>query len=44
MFWADALTDETIRRYRGVIDAGKPLIVRDEKTASGRVHVACARL
>jgi len=43
MFWADKLADETIRRFQSVVDAGEPIIVRDEKTASGRVHVGSLR-
>lgn len=43
MFWADTIAEEVIRRYRGDIDAGIPLVVRDEKTASGRVHVGSLR-
>ncbi len=43
MFWADKIADEVVRRYQNVIDSGKPIIVRDEKTASGRVHVGSLR-
>lgn len=43
MFWADKITDEVVKRYQRVIDAGEPIIVRDEKTASGRVHVGSLR-
>jgi lysyl-tRNA synthetase, class I len=43
MFWADEVVDETIRRYRKNIDSGVKLVVRDEKTASGRVHVGSLR-
>lgn len=43
MFWADKLTDETVLRYKSVIEKGEPIIVRDEKTASGRVHVGSLR-
>lgn len=32
-----------MRRYSGDIKGGKPLIVRDEKTLSGRVHVGSMR-
>ena len=32
-----------MRRYDGKIKAGEPIIVRDEKTASGRVHVGSLR-
>lgn len=43
MFWADALANETSRRFQSVIDSGEPIIVRDEKTASGKVHVGSLR-
>jgi len=43
MFWADKIADEVMRRYKDRIDAGEPIIVRDEKTASGRVHVGSLR-
>jgi lysyl-tRNA synthetase class 1 len=43
MFWANKAADETVTRYKHVIASGEPLIVRDEKTASGRVHVGSLR-
>jgi len=43
MFWADKIADEVVRRYQDVIDSGEPIIVRDEKTASGKVHVGSLR-
>ncbi len=43
MFWVDTIAEEVMRRYRGVIDSGVPLVVRDEKTASGKVHVGSLR-
>lgn len=43
MFWADKIADEVIRRYGDRIKAGEPIVVRDEKTASGRVHVGSLR-
>lgn len=43
MFWADKIADEVVRRYQHVIDEGKPIVVRDEKTASGKVHVGSLR-
>jgi lysyl-tRNA synthetase, class I len=43
MFWADKIADEVVRRYKDRIDQGKPIVVRDEKTASGRVHVGSLR-
>lgn len=43
MFWADKIADEVVRRYQHVIDAGQPIVIRDEKTASGKVHVGSLR-
>ncbi len=43
MFWADTIADEVERRYETLIKAGGPIVVRDEKTASGRVHVGSLR-
>jgi lysyl-tRNA synthetase, class I len=43
MFWADTIADEVERRYATLIAAGEPIVVRDEKTASGRVHVGSLR-
>jgi lysyl-tRNA synthetase, class I len=43
MFWADAIADEVERRYESRIKAGLPIVVRDEKTASGHVHVGSLR-
>ena len=43
MFWADKIADEVERRYKGNIESGEPIIVRDEKTASGKVHVGSLR-
>ncbi len=43
MFWADRIAEEIMRRYGGDIKGGKPLIIRDEKTLSGRVHVGSMR-
>lgn len=43
MFWADAIADEVMKRYDAVIKTGLPIIVRDEKTASGKVHVGSLR-
>lgn len=41
MFWADRIAEE-IRATRAPA-GGKPLIIRDEKTLSGRVHVGSMR-
>lgn len=43
MFWADKIADDVERKYADRIEAGEPIIVRDEKTASGRVHVGSLR-
>lgn len=43
MFWAEKIADEVERRYADRIQAGQPIIVRDEKTASGHVHVGSLR-
>ncbi|MAQ59520.1 lysine--tRNA ligase [bacterium] len=43
MFWGDKIADEVERRYECKIKAGESIVVRDEKTASGRVHVGSLR-
>ena len=43
MFWADTIANEVERRYKEVIAAGDPIVIRDEKTASGQVHVGSLR-
>lgn len=43
MFWAEKIADEVMRRNEERIKRGEPIIVRDEKTASGRVHVGSLR-
>ena len=43
MFWADRLGNEIEQKFKEKIASGKPLIIRDEKTASGRVHVGSLR-
>jgi lysyl-tRNA synthetase class 1 len=43
MFWADKIADEVVRRYTHIINENKPIVIRDEKTASGRVHVGSLR-
>lgn len=43
MFWGDHLVDELKKNREEKIKAKTPLIVRDEKTASGRVHVGSTR-
>ncbi len=43
MFWADRISEEIARRYGGDIKGGTSLLIRDEKTLSGRVHVGSMR-
>lgn len=43
MFWGDTVAEEVVKRYKSVTDSGKPIVIRDEKTASGRVHVGSLR-
>jgi lysyl-tRNA synthetase, class I len=43
MYWADSIVQEVKTRYKDAIAQGKPIIIRDEKTASGRVHVGSLR-
>jgi len=43
MFWSDKIANEIGIAYREKISQKKPLIIRDEKTASGRVHVGSMR-
>jgi lysyl-tRNA synthetase class 1 len=40
MFWADRMAEEVGARFG---KAGRPLLIRDEKTLSGRVHVGSLR-
>jgi len=43
MQWVDSIVGEIEKRFAAEIAAGKPLILRDEKTLSGRVHVGSLR-
>lgn len=43
MFWLDRVFDEASSELKDKIASGKTLLVRDEKTASGRVHVGSMR-
>lgn len=43
MYWPDKLVSEIKEKYKDVIASGKSLVIRDEKTASGRVHVGSLR-
>ncbi len=43
MFWGDEIFEKIEARYGQKIKEGEPIIIRDEKTASGRVHVGSLR-
>lgn len=43
MFWADTISDDIQANLKAKIASGKTLVVRDEKTASGRVHIGSMR-
>lgn len=43
MFWADKIANDVERKYDSLIKDGGELVVRDEKTASGKVHVGSLR-
>lgn len=43
MFWGDRIIADIEERYRSLIQAGVPLVIRDEKTPSGRVHIGSMR-
>lgn len=43
MYWADEIADKIIERYKDKIAKKEAIIIRDEKTASGRVHVGSLR-
>lgn len=43
MFWADRIAGEIERRFAGEIKSGRPIVIRDEKTLSGRVHIGSMR-
>lgn len=43
MFWADRVAEEIQKFHAEKIKNGVPLVIRDEKTASGRVHVGSMR-
>ncbi len=43
MYWADTITDKAKELYKEKIKSGQPIIIRDEKTLSGRVHVGSLR-
>jgi lysyl-tRNA synthetase class 1 len=43
MYWADTIAEKIKISYKEKIQKGEVLIVRDEKTLSGRVHVGSLR-
>jgi lysyl-tRNA synthetase, class I len=43
MFWADKVVKRIRLDYKDKIKKGEPIVIRDEKTASGRVHVGSLR-
>lgn len=43
MLWADKILQKAEGIYKDKIASGQPLVIRDEKTASGRVHVGSLR-
>ncbi len=43
MFWLDKLVLEIEERFKQKIAAGETIVIRDEKTLSGRVHVGSLR-
>ncbi len=43
MFWADRIAHEIQEKKADAIAGGRPLLIRDEKTISGRVHIGSMR-
>jgi lysyl-tRNA synthetase class 1 len=43
MYWVDKTVDDILEQYKEKIAKKEPIIIRDEKTASGRVHVGSLR-
>jgi len=43
MLWVETVSNKAKERYAELLDSGKPLVIRDEKTMSGRVHVGSLR-
>lgn len=43
MFWGDHISSEIEKRYHDSIKQGEPIVIRDEKTASGRMLVSAMR-
>ncbi|MEX0651901.1 MAG: lysine--tRNA ligase [Candidatus Paceibacterota bacterium] len=43
MFWADTIVEDFIQERKKTIDTKESVVIRDEKTPSGRVHVGSMR-
>ncbi|HEY0220597.1 MAG TPA: lysine--tRNA ligase, partial [Candidatus Paceibacterota bacterium] len=43
MYWADSISEKVKNVYSKKIESGSQIIIRDEKTLSGRVHVGSLR-
>ena len=43
MFWVDRIVEDIQEKRAKEIESGKPLLIRDEKTLSGRVHIGSMR-
>ncbi|HEY5383164.1 MAG TPA: lysine--tRNA ligase [Candidatus Paceibacterota bacterium] len=43
MFWADKLAKEITERFAGLNKSDTPIVIRDEKTPSGRIHIGSMR-
>ncbi|MFC1730664.1 lysine--tRNA ligase [candidate division KSB1 bacterium] len=43
MFWADSAIEDFIKERQSTIDSKESIVIRDEKTPSGRVHVGSMR-
>ena len=43
MLWPDIISGKIAETYQKRIESGKPILIRDEKTASGRVHIGSMR-
>ena len=43
MFWADSAIEDFIKERKKIIDSKESIVIRDEKTPSGRVHIGSMR-
>jgi len=43
MFWVDKIIEEFVKDRKEALDSKESIVIRDEKTASGRVHVGAMR-